>query len=308
LFPRSLANDYSGPTIPVEQSLVAPLPLLGILVLGLIALVAIAPAFPFLRHRVNRRASFAAALFLLPYLVIGNLLFLVGAIFAERFLYLPALGFCLGAGLLVDRWRPPRFSMRVLGTALAIVLSAFAIRTVVRCIDWRDDVTIFAAAARVNPRSPRANYAFGKETAKKVLGRADRELAELALRQYDTALRLWPEFTIAWYEKGALLGQIGELPAAEAALREALRLNPSYASAHFNLGVALHLQKRTAEAERSLQKAVLWDPESDRAWAELGHVRYELGRMPAAAEAYRRAIALGRTDLRTRLESAELTP
>jgi cytochrome c-type biogenesis protein CcmH/NrfG len=49
----------------------------------------------------------------------------------------------------------------------------------------------------------------------------------------------------------------------------------------------------------------LLDPENPRAFAELGHVRYEAGEFASAADAYRRAVALGRTDLLPRLQALE---
>ena len=42
--------------------------------------------------------------------------------------------------------------------------------------------------------------------------------------------------------------QKGQLPEAEAKLRDVIQLNPSYAPAHHNLGVALAEQGKTAEA------------------------------------------------------------
>ena len=50
-----------------------------------------------------RSFSLGAWLFLAPYLMIGNLLVLNAAGFAERMLYFSATGFCLLVGLVVDR-------------------------------------------------------------------------------------------------------------------------------------------------------------------------------------------------------------
>jgi Flp pilus assembly protein TadD len=71
------------------------------------------------------------------------------------------------------------------------------------------------------------------------------------------------------------------------------------------LGIVLHRRGELDAAERELRKAVLLDPGSARAFAELGHVRFEAGRRDDAAEAYRRAVALGRTDLVSRLRELE---
>jgi cytochrome c-type biogenesis protein CcmH/NrfG len=50
---------------------------------------------------------------------------------------------------------------------------------------------------------------------------------------------------------------------------------------------------------------VLDDPDDAKAWAELGHLRFESGAFREAAQAYRRAVSLGRADLAPRLAEAE---
>ena len=128
-FPFGLANDYSGASIPIEASLVAFRPLLGIAILGALLWTAT-------RGRV---AALFVTITLLPYLLVGNLLVPVGAILAERFLYLPVAGLCLLGALAIGKigapaHRPTIAAVAVLGIAM------FA-----RSLDWKDDATIFAA-------------------------------------------------------------------------------------------------------------------------------------------------------------------
>ena len=87
----------------------------------------------------------------------------------------------------------------------------------------------------------------------------------------------------------------------DGALAEAARSR----TVHFDLGIALRRLGRRAEAEQSLLKAVRWEPEMSNAWAELGNLYLESGLYLRSAAAYRRAIALGREDLRDRLRLAE---
>jgi Tfp pilus assembly protein PilF len=60
-----------------------------------------------------------------------------------------------------------------------------------------------------------------------------------------------------------------------------------------------------AGAERAARHATIRDPDNARAWAELGHLHYERGALRSAIEPYRRAVALGRTDLSSRLAACE---
>jgi hypothetical protein len=264
VFPFGLANDYSGGSIPIEGSLVAIRPVAGVTIAGCLVWVAT-------RGRV---AALFVAIAVLPYLLIGNLLIPVGAILAERFLYLPVAGLCLLAALAIEKLGKPA---RVAAMA---VIAIFSVAMFARSAEWKDDATIFAATARNNPKSLRAALWLGKP---------------------DDAIASWPASAAAWHDKGVAAAKAGDFRAAEQALREAVRLDPTRAAPQLNLGLVLHRNGELDAAERALRKAVLLDPDNPRAFAELGHVRYEAGRFAPAAEAYRRAVALGRTDLRPRL-------
>jgi len=226
----------------------------------------------------GRVAVLFVAITLLPYLLIGNLFVPVGAILAERFLYLPVAGLCLLAAWAIGKIGRPA---RVLAIAVVAILG---VAMFARSLDWKDDATIFAATARNNPRSLRAALWLGKP---------------------DDAIASWPESAAAWHDKGVALAKAGDLRGAERALREAVRLEPTRAAPMLNLGLVLHRSGELDAAERALRKAVLLDPDNPRGFAELGHVRYEAGRFAAAAEAYRRAVALGRTDLLPRVSELD---
>jgi protein O-mannosyl-transferase len=268
IFPFRLANDYSGASIPIESSMLAWRPLLGTALLGGLAATAMC----------GRAAALFAAITLLPYLLISNLLVPVGSIFAERFLYLPVAGLCLLVSLPLAR-----LGVKARAAAVAAV-AVFGIAMFARSLDWKDDATIFAATARNNPKSPRAPYWLGK---------------------LDDAIANWPAFAGPWHKKGVVLATQGDLPGAERALRESVRLEPEWPAAHLDLGIVLHRRGALDAAEREVRKAALLDPVDARALAELGHLRYETGRAALAAEAYRRAVALGRTDLLPRVREIE---
>jgi Flp pilus assembly protein TadD len=300
VWPAGLAIDVSGPVFPPEPSLLAPRAVLGLLLLLLTAGTVLAPfLLPRARAGGGRILALAAAIFLLPYLVISNLLVPVGALFADRFFYLPSAGLCLAAGagaaalagMLGRRDLRDRRSLAVLLLLALVCGTASFLRTRV----WRSDATIFADALRVHPNSPRAHFILGK-----LAGDAGRDGEALA--SFDRAIAVWPSYIPAYQEKGVVLGRTGSFAEAEEAFRETLRQSPAYDAAHYNLGLVLRRQGRAAEAERELRKALAIDPTYARAWAELGHLLAEQGRRSEAAEAYRHAVAWGRDDLRGRLQ------
>src|SRR5690348_12158351 len=76
----------------------------------------------------------------------SNLLFPIGTIMAERLLYLPLVGWLACLVLLVERFRRGE-------VVIAVVVAAFAMRTWVRNLDWKDDFTMARASIAASPNS-----------------------------------------------------------------------------------------------------------------------------------------------------------
>jgi tetratricopeptide (TPR) repeat protein len=314
LFPVGLSPDYSGNVIEAEISWLAPRPLAGLFVLILAQIALAAPWLP-MRRRFDdslpprNLTSLASALFLFPYLIVGNLLVLVGVVYAERLLYLPSAGFCLGAALAsaaLLRLVPARPVSRLaggdtrtaLGSALALLLLlTLAVGTWSSSHDWSSNERLWEAAVRASPRSPRAQFTLGKI-------RADQGRDDEALPLFERAIELWPYFSSAWYEKARILTRRGNLAAAEEAYRKSCALNPNHEGTWIELAALLRRQGRLQDAAAVLREAAGHLPDSARIAGDLADTLLAAGRRSEAAAAYERAIRLGREDLRPRLRQA----
>jgi hypothetical protein len=122
----------------------------GAVVLGLAAAAAL----------VFRRRSPLVTLALL-WLVLGLLpvsqIVPIIIVAAERFLYIPMLGWVLLVGLLASRaigWAEERGRARLAMAAVALLFLAYAVRTVSRVPDWRNDETLNLATAEWFPETP----------------------------------------------------------------------------------------------------------------------------------------------------------
>jgi tetratricopeptide (TPR) repeat protein len=106
--------------------------------------------------------------------------------------------------------------------------------------------------------SAEAHYSAGVD-----LSHAGR-LAE-AIAEFDTALRLHPDYAEAQNNLGVALSQMPQrAPEALAHFQAAVRLNPDYADARFNLGVALsQIPGRLPEAIRQLEAAYRLHPDPE---------------------------------------------
>ena len=102
-----------------------------------------------MRYRRDRVIYFAVGFTAITMLPTSNLVVLIGSIMAERFLYLPSIGFAIAVAALAFRLREERMARAI----LVAVLVVFAGRTFVRNFDWNDNLTLFAKDVTVSPDS-----------------------------------------------------------------------------------------------------------------------------------------------------------
>ena len=293
--PLRLSIDYSFRQIPLSSGPLDPWVLCGaglVLAWGLGLLRAL---------RRSPAAAFALAWIGISAAPVSNLLFPIGTIMAERLLYLPSAGFCLLAGLALQRLlslRPataappaslaagsPPAARLAVHLAAPLILLALALRSEVRYADWRDDYTIFERARAVSPRSVKVHFNYGVAAEE----RGEDAAAEGA---YLAAIALWSGFADAHYNLAGVYARQKRWPDAVAQYRLAADLQPGNVKYLVNLGHALLGDGKAAEARDIVRRALEIDPSSDRAHTMLGSACLALGDPAAAVVAYGEAARL----------------
>jgi protein O-mannosyl-transferase len=145
VWPAHLSCDYSYAQIPLVTG--APRDWLAWLV------VAAAAAAVALMYRWNRTLFFLACAAFLTFLPTSNLLFPIGTIMAERFLYLPAIALaaCVVLGIYAITRRAGK--LRWAPVALCLIVAACAVRTWARNSDWQDGLSLASSAVENSPNS-----------------------------------------------------------------------------------------------------------------------------------------------------------
>jgi tetratricopeptide (TPR) repeat protein len=139
VWPRDLSCDYSYNQIPLFAW--------GFGSFAALAVCAAAAAAAVFCYRRHKAVCFFIVFFFAALAPTSNMVILIGSVMAERFLYLPSVGF---AGCLVwTIYRRPRMAPAV----LALVSAALAARTYARNIDWLDEGSLWTSAAKVCPGS-----------------------------------------------------------------------------------------------------------------------------------------------------------
>jgi len=205
-------------------------------------------------------------------------------IVADRFMYLPSLGFCLFAGgalaHLIEK-RP--LVQRIIGYAvMALLFSALCVRTVQQSQVWRNGVTLWTNQLRVQPRGATA----------------------LALNKLGEAWLDQPAFTqaVERYQRsraGRLTlkqGDVRLLQGIDRYFRTALLIKPDYSSAAYHLGYLAHSLGNYERALEYFSSAVRFDERNYRAFFFLGEIfRREEDHQKAQAY-YRMARIWGEND------------
>jgi hypothetical protein len=213
--------------------------------------------------RRQRLIAFALGWFALALLPVSNII-PVPVPAAERFLYLPLVGVSLALAaavpLVVARWPRSRTALIFAGAGVAI---AFIVVANLRHGDWHDNDRLWAATARVNPRSCGAQSAMGGARLREgINSRAPATLAEgVALEEL--ALRLCPpdadppRGAVMLTRLGAANAVLGQLNPARQALDHAIRLSPRDPLAVVWLGYVQFMAGDKRAAEASLRHAVI---------------------------------------------------
>ena len=113
-----------------------------------------------------------------------------------------------------------------------------------------------------------------------------------AIREYQAALRINPDFAEAHLNLGMAYGQQGRPDEAIREYQAALRINPYDAMAHYNLGVAYRQQSRPDDEIREYQAALRINPDFAEAHYNLGLVYGQQGRLDDAIREFQFALRI----------------
>ncbi|MEB3831869.1 CHAT domain-containing protein, partial [Phormidium sp. CCY1219] len=94
---------------------------------------------------------------------------------------------------------------------------------------------------------------------------------EEAIASYNEAIRLQPDFAVAYNNRGIAQRNLGQHEEAIASYNEAIRLQPDYAVAYFNRGNAQDNLGQYEEAIASFDCALTWKRDLWQAWTNRGN-------------------------------------
>ncbi len=249
--------------------------------------------FLVIRYRKRRPGvALSAAWAIITPLPTSNLI-PVTYFYAERYLYLPYVGYCwlLGAGaaFLVERFGVRTMNRRVATVMAIMVLLAAGSAAAKRSMDWKDNETLMTRTLDVYPKAPNTSFFLGKM-------RADEGRDDEAILLFQNVLSTHPESPPAHAELGRSLWNLGKADSAISHLERALELRPGWVDVQNDLGVLYCEQGNNDRGLEMFTSSIERDPDNGEARFNLALALMREDRPEEATHHLEAALRLSPTD------------
>jgi len=271
IFPHPLVYDYSYNQIPLTNwasikawgSLIINL---GLIVTGIVCL------------KKNKIISLGIFIFYATLAMVANIAIPMAAIFAERFLFLPSLGFCLVLAWLIIKLSKSSlteknltiFKSKPLAIMISMILVAYSYKTIGRNFAWKDNFTLFKSDIGNLDNNARAHFNLGREYAITGLDKKNSSKSEdiqLGLTHLKRSLEIDPKFYDAQFLLAVVHSNLKKYKEAINHYKRAIALNPaitdpknSIETALLNLGISYEALGNFQEAIKSYQSVLMYQP------------------------------------------------
>jgi Tfp pilus assembly protein PilF len=230
--------------------------------------------------------------FVIGLLPVSNI-FPITTLLAERFLYLPLIGFAVWAGYLWSKLADRKLAAAI----LVLVLPAMMVLSVKRNREWQDPLPFWTIEASRSPDSFIAHDYLGNLYYQK----GDLPTAE---SEFLKAVEIDSTYVNSLYGLALVYVQQQRYDQAIVYAAKDLALDPKNHNAYVTLGIAYAGLGDLEQAERSFKQALSIAPGSKEAWNNLGIVYSRQGSWNQAVEAYSRTVALDPGGLETMMSLA----
>jgi len=280
IFPANLNADY---VFAYPDSFFNSMNLAGIAVVG--GLV----GFSYFIYRYSKEVFFGLWWCLITLLPVSNLIEIYHPL-AERYLYLPLIGFCLLVPVIIyglaGRVITSRPAANLVSSILILViLSIYSIVAITRNSDWQNNFSLWSKTIQTSPNSLVARGGLGMAYLK-------RGMLEEARKQFEIAIKLYPGHHKSYYNLGVIYHQKGDLKRSVEYFKRAVALNPESIRGHYNLATLYARQGIMDLAIRHYTRVIELDPETVEAHYNLGMAYATQGQLKRAISQWETVLQL----------------
>ncbi len=293
--PYRLVCDYSYCTIPLVG-----FNNIGVIVSGLVYLTLAGIAIYLLLKTKRSLWAFGILFYLFTMTMFSNIVFLVGATQADRFLFFASVGSCLLIALVIERWIIKDNSINGLktsgGALLFGICIVFSVMTIARNKDWKDDYTLYTADLDKMPNNARLYNFVGMELQKKCELETNPQekdrLNKECIAHLQRAIAIYPLYAGAHAELGTAFLIRGEHDSAIVHLVRSIELEPRKPQAFTNLATLYMMRNEHASAAYYFRRATEVEDTDVVSWFNLGICYSHIPKNDSAIYAFQKVISL----------------
>ncbi len=234
VYPHPLTHDYYPRFFDTNSSL-SVIAGIGIFLFSSLFFISV------LGLRQKKYYSFGILFFLISIGIYLNIIFSVGTLMSERFLFIPSLGFILLVIFLLKELIPK--TDRIRGIVFYVVLALivlFSAKTITRNAVWKNNFTLFTTDVAVSHRSAKANNAAGGVLIDQAVAQGldhpdSQEMLERAMVYLDRAQEIHPLYRGSYLLEGNAACHLKKYAKAQTAYETALRIDPGHQLALDNM-------------------------------------------------------------------------
>ncbi|MEP7168892.1 MAG: tetratricopeptide repeat protein [Bacteroidota bacterium] len=303
-FPLTLSSDYSFNQVPLVP-LTNPVSLFAIIAFAALGV------YGLLRITKKDTVAFGILYFIIIMSLIANILFLTRSTMAERFLYMPSLGFSIVIVVLIARFFKFDFNAKLnfihlpnlfsydknFSYVLCILLIVASIRTIARNPDWKNDTAIFGADVLNAPNSSRLHFLYANHLTQevkqnKVPANEIENYYNIAIEEYKKCIAIHPYHYESYFGLGDVYEQKKQPDKALYYYRTVVQRLPKLDLGYFNLGNIYFRVHQYDSSITVLQKAIALKPDFANAYNSLGAAYFGKGDIDNAILIYKKTLAL----------------
>lgn len=212
----------------------------------------------------RKHFAYGIAFFLISMFLVSNIPVVIGVNMAERFLFMPSVGFCflvaVGLWKLAEKLNNGNKlvnadQLTMVFIILGVISLAGVYKTVTRSMDWKDNFTLFQADWQKSENSAKIRNAMGGELTTRsqdegVKGTPkEKEMLDEALGHLEETTRIHPNYKGAYLIKGNANLYLQNYNAAIQNYQIALQLDPGFVDAENNLKIAMEAKDAAVKME-----------------------------------------------------------
>lgn len=223
--------------------------------------------------------SFGILYFFITASIVSNVIMLIGTNYGERLMFIPSLGFCIVAAVLISKvfkvFNTDKvvtdiktfvsdFSKPILLVLFIVIL--FGVQTMARNMDWKDNISLYRNDIKKIPNSAHmlfylANHITSEDYLLSLPDSLSRNKSRYeAIDLLTRAVTIFPKYADGYQRRGFIYNQFKDFKRAEEDYKRALENNPTHPIVYNNYGTLCFNQNRYEESMTYLKLAVKYNP------------------------------------------------